>query len=66
MSAPQTNIEKQKRWHKAPLIGIAAVVLFGLAMLIGVFGYSVWYGDEETANEVHNADQVYERLDVAD
>ena len=33
MSAPQTNIEKQKRWHKGPLIGMAIVTLFGVAML---------------------------------
>lgn len=33
MSAPQTNIEKQKRWHKGPLIGMALVTLFGVAML---------------------------------
>ena len=34
MSAPQTNIEKQKRWHRVPLIGMALVALFGVAMII--------------------------------
>ena len=33
MSAPQTNIEKQKRWHRGPLIGMAIVAIFGVAML---------------------------------
>ena len=33
MSAPQTNIEKQKRWHRGPLIGMAVVAIFGVAML---------------------------------
>ena len=33
MSAPQTNIEKQKRWHRGPLIGMALVTLFGVAMI---------------------------------
>ena len=33
MSAPQTNIEKQKRWHRAPLIGMVVVVVFGVAMI---------------------------------
>ena len=33
MSAPDTNIKKQKRWHRAPLIGMAVVVLFGVAMI---------------------------------
>jgi hypothetical protein len=28
MSAPQTNIEKQRRRHRGPLIGMALVVLF--------------------------------------
>jgi hypothetical protein len=33
MSAPRTNIETQKRWHRAPLIGMIAVVIFALALL---------------------------------
>lgn len=42
MSAPQTNIEKQKRRHSAPLIGMIVVVLFGVAMI-------VWWGVEQAA-----------------
>jgi hypothetical protein len=41
MSAPQTNIEKQKRWHRGPLVGMAAVVVFVGFMflwLTGAFG----------------------------
>ena len=41
MSAPQTNIEKQKRWHRGPLVGMAAVIFFvGLMFLwlTGAFG----------------------------
>jgi hypothetical protein len=41
MSAPQTNIEKQKRWHRGPLVGMAAVIVFvGLMFLwlTGAFG----------------------------
>jgi hypothetical protein len=40
MSAPQTNLEKQERWHRAPLIGMAAGIIFvGLMFLwlTGVF-----------------------------
>jgi hypothetical protein len=33
MSAPQTNIEKQKRRHRGPLIGMVLVTIFGVAML---------------------------------
>lgn len=39
MSAPQTNIEKQKRKHKGPLIGMAVGVLFALGMLVLLIGY---------------------------
>lgn len=39
MSAPQTNIESQKRHHRWPLIGIAAAivvgVILGAMMMIG-------------------------------
>jgi hypothetical protein len=33
MSAPQTNIEKQRRRHRGPLIGMALVVLFGVLLI---------------------------------
>lgn len=33
MSAPQTNIEKQKRRHRGPLVGMVLVTIFGVAML---------------------------------
>ena len=39
MSAPQTNIEKQKRWHRGPLIGMALVALFGVSMIIFLLMY---------------------------
>ena len=28
MSAPQTNLKKQERWHRAPLIGMVAGIVF--------------------------------------
>lgn len=33
MSAPQTDIEKQKRWHRGPLIGMALVTIFAVSLL---------------------------------
>lgn len=33
MSVPQTDFEKQKGWHKGPLIGMALVTIFGVALL---------------------------------
>lgn len=40
MSAPKTNIEKQKKNHIWPIIGIVAVVLLVLA------GFLIWFADE--------------------
>ncbi len=40
MSAPQTNIEKQKRKHKGPLIGMAIGVVFAVGMLALLIGYT--------------------------
>lgn len=34
MSAPNTDPEKQKERHKAPLLGMRAVVLWSLALLV--------------------------------
>lgn len=42
MSAPDTNIEKQKRRHWAPLVGSALVVVFGIAMIL-------WWALEQAA-----------------
>lgn len=40
MSAPQTNIEKQKRRHWAPLVGSALVAVFGVLIIL-------WWMTEE-------------------
>ena len=40
MSAPQTNIEKRKGWHRDPLIGMALVTIFGVGMIF------IWLMDE--------------------
>ena len=40
MSAPKTNIEKQKRWHRVPLLGMA------LAVLVGVGSAFLWLTQE--------------------
>ena len=43
MSAPQTNIDRQKKRHRGPLLGIGAVVAFALALLLAL---SVWLTDD--------------------
>ncbi len=44
MSAPQTNLEKQKRWHRGPLVGIALGLIFVGLMFLWVTGT---FGREE-------------------
>ncbi len=34
MSAPNTNIDKQARRHRGPLIGMALAVLFGVLLIV--------------------------------
>lgn len=34
MSAPHTNVKKQRRRHKGPLIGLGLVVLFGVGLIL--------------------------------
>lgn len=52
MSAPETNIERQKRRHWGPLIGIAAVIIF--AVLIGIYylGYLSFEGNTPGTGDV--------------
>ncbi|SHG78854.1 hypothetical protein [Marivita hallyeonensis] len=35
MTAPSTNIEKQKKRHRPALLGMAAVVIFAGVLLLG-------------------------------
>jgi hypothetical protein len=51
MSAPQTNIEKQKRRHRGPLIGMVAVVAFALTLLVWWLGYEVSESDPPQGSE---------------
>jgi hypothetical protein len=46
MSAPRTNVETQKLRHRGPLVGMALVVLFALAIMF----YWLW----EEASEAEN------------
>ena len=34
MSAPQTNVEKQRRRHYGPLIGISLAAVFGVVLIV--------------------------------
>jgi hypothetical protein len=50
MSAPDTNVEKQERRHKAPLLGMKGVVVFAALSLIGFVFYTVLQ-TEDTSTE---------------
>ncbi len=50
MSAPNTNVEKQKKNHVGPLVGIAAAVIFG----VGIIFY--WYAADVSDEPVGGAE----------
>lgn len=45
MSAPQTNIEKQKARHKPALIGLRAVIATGVVLFVGLIVWLAAQGD---------------------
>ncbi|WP_422027359.1 hypothetical protein [Roseovarius sp.] len=51
MSAPKTDIKKQERRHKTPLVGMVAVVVFASVLLVGLV---LWLGYQ--GNEPGNAE----------
>lgn len=55
MSAPQTDLEKQKRRHWAPLLGMAAVTVFALAV-IAYWLFEEADGTEHPLNDVPQAE----------
>jgi len=46
MSAPDTNVDKQAKKHKTPLVGIAAVVIYAGALLLGLMFWLSANGNE--------------------
>ncbi len=54
MSAPQTNLERQKRRHRGPLIGMIAVVAFALLLFFAFNVYTAEQGQtpEATAPQI--------------
>lgn len=41
MSAPDTNVERQKTKHRASLWGIKGAMIFGALMMIGLVGFNM-------------------------
>jgi hypothetical protein len=57
MSAPSTNIEKQKRRHKPALIGIFAMLAVGAVMFLAIFFSAVDDSDAPAADATPAASQ---------
>lgn len=54
MSAPETNVEKQTRRHKGPLVGIAVAIAVVIAALVVI---SMISGNDEVPEEAAAADR---------
>lgn len=52
MSAPDTNVEKQEKRHKVPLVGMVGGVVFALLLLAGLFFFVIGSGDEPEGADV--------------
>ena len=52
MSPPDTNLEKQRRRHWGPLLGIGLVALFGIALILFWITGLVEEGGEPQGAEV--------------
>ena len=57
MAAPDTNLERQKRWHRWPLIGIGASVAFGILMMFFWLFGTVSDADPESPVEAQSGEQ---------
>jgi hypothetical protein len=55
MSPPDTDVEKQAKRHRGPLYGTLAVVVFALALLVGLIFWVVGTGNEPREAE-HGAE----------
>lgn len=49
MSAPDTDLQKQERWHKGPLIGMAAGIVFAGVVIAFLAG---WIGQNPRDNNL--------------
>ncbi|SDE52207.1 DUF2273 domain-containing protein [Limimaricola pyoseonensis] len=49
MSAPHTDVEKQEKRHKGPLVGIALVAVFGVLLIVLLTFIGFGQGNEPEA-----------------
>ena len=46
MSAPDTDVKKQQKRHRFPLVGMAWMVIWAIGLLIAMVIYLSWSGNE--------------------
>jgi len=51
MSAPDTNVEKQKKAHKPALLGIKGAIVIAVVMLLGLIMWLAAKGQEPVTPE---------------
>ncbi|EKE45497.1 hypothetical protein OCGS_0587 [Oceaniovalibus guishaninsula JLT2003] len=52
MSAPKTDLDKQEKRHKTPLIGMGTMVLAALLLLLGLIAVLFFRGNDPADNSV--------------
>ena len=51
MSAPETNVKKQEKQHKVPLVGMVWTVVWAAVLLIGLLVWLSFSGNEPGNDE---------------
>ncbi|MGJ8618036.1 MAG: hypothetical protein ACSHWS_14435 [Sulfitobacter sp.] len=55
MSAPDTDLEKQERRHKAPLLGMKSIIIFAALMLVALVLYTMSQSDDGETEAVSDS-----------
>ena len=57
MSAPNTNVKKQERRHKTPLVGMVWAILFAAVLFVGLVIWRAFSGNEPGDGQPIDAEQ---------
>lgn len=64
MSAPDTNVEKQKKQHRTALIGIRGAMIFAGVLLVGLIVWTVYQGQDPITPDVRIDGRTGEAVEV--
>lgn len=64
MSAPNTNVEKQKDQHKPALIGLRGTMIFAAVLLVGLLTWLAYNGQEPRTPETRIDGRTGEEVSV--